>query len=848
MLILSDFYIHKDLLISIYADTITPFFYFAAYSNKCIRSNLQITRRNRITANRNADLVHGLLYNNNPKLKNNKAFMVMAKGNLFFILPIPIITVLICTADDAVAQLTDTWQIIGNLSSTVRSEGRSGRIMTSRKEFEQNGTIVMTVGSANHGNGYIHLLGEGSEDKIFEKNISGSTNEFIYLCDPDRKDIRHDEYYGVIEDGGVELEYDPEPDGIKGFQGGIRFTRKGKWNEEKIHFYDDGRTKYDEGVDSGSPGFYVLDGSEHAKITKVKNGFLIDGFENKDTTFESGFETVHETIRRSCHFSILKESALEAFIEPVTPAEYKKWLPMGPDPLDKDNTGNSVDFTVYVKDRKKGIEKSKSPIKQVTYFLEASHEPGYAMNFPGDNPDTRADLQLSNKMKKPDPRKENLKLTVSASEDADLIGKVHSLDYGAYGKIIALVELTSGEVLEAKSAQGQRPYCLIPDRKTEQSQIADYWKDLNHASDLKDEDDSEIQNNLGDGHAGDGLTVYEEYRGFIENQKHIRTDPKKLDLMVCDLINGRSKDGITMFRNVTGINVHDKFKEIEFGKVDDDRVSGFISDKCINCNSSQKTHEVDQHGIAIIKKDSALGYAQAVPIDPSGNLGTPKRYHFVEITNDFNPHPEGYAISKGTIDKDGKLITDPNGKAKIITDEYAVTVAHEMLHCCNIFHHGDLDRREVILKKGEGVRNGIPGNIYVSIDSSPFKIANVFWDDENSTPVSVNEIPDQRMVIGAKGGEHSGVENCIMRYDAARGYFNGSDIYLIKSRLFVAQKDLKIPYSSPMVEYAESTGTELCSSSKGTGVNAADHKPRPRYGDATKGDCRHQFCINDKYH
>src|SRR5204862_2052618 len=107
---------------------------------------------------------------------------------------------------------------------------------------------------------------------------------------------------------------------------------------------------------------------------------------------------------------------------------------------------------------------------------------------------------------------------------------------------------------------------------------------------------------------------------------------KKLDLMVCDMIEGRAKDGIEMFRGVTGINVHDKFKLDEFGKECDAAAEGLPHDKCINFNSRPETHIVDQHGIALIQSMERKGYAEAVLKDRDGEIGTPKRYRYIEIT------------------------------------------------------------------------------------------------------------------------------------------------------------------------------------------------------------------------
>ncbi len=526
----------------------------------------------------------------------------------------------------------------------------------------------------------------------------------------------------------------------------------------------------------------------------------------------------------------------EAFIVPsVAVDDYHKWLPEGPDPKDEKTTGNNISFTVFTKDKKKPDQKITANIKSVIYSLtNVSHEPGYSMNYPSDKPNTKADLQLLKTNEKPDPETEKLNLTLDSSEGRDV--NVACFDYGAYGRIRATVILNDGTIVVAKEEKSQKPYATIPYRTDDNSEIADYWKEQNKATDLKDNDDNEKQNNLGDDHLGDGLTVYEEYRGFIENKKHIRTDPKKLDLMICDMIQDRAKDGIAMFKDVTGINIHDEFRLEEFGKPCNAQIEGLPNDKCINFNSSTKTHEVDQHGLAIIQQMEKVGYAQAVKKDEDGDLGTPKRYKYLEISTDFDPGPDGYSTIMGNLDPAGNISIDTKGKAKIITDEYARAVAHEMLHCCNVHHHGDAnDIGKVTVCKVPSLSNT---KIYTLEEDSTYKEAIYYWEDNDQQLTALDEPINQkgkfRLIIAGQGGTESGVEDCIMRYDNANAY------QYIDGKIYVIRK--KKGY------YGELSGIGLCSSKKGTGVNASTHIPRPRYGDATAGNCRHQFCINDKYH
>ena len=81
-----------------------------------------------------------------------------------------------------------------------------------------------------------------------------------------------------------------------------------------------------------------------------------------------------------------------------------------------------------------------------------------------------------------------------------------------------------------------------------------------------------------------------------------------------------------------------------------------------------------------------------------------------------------------------------------------------------------------------------------------------------------------------------------MRYDNAHAFFtkDKKTMYLL-----VDPNNQDLLFKSHM--YHELTGISLCDKKEGTGVNAANANPRPRYGDATEGNCKAQVCISDKY-
>ena len=80
--------------------------------------------------------------------------------------------------------------------------------------------------------------------------------------------------------------------------------------------------------------------------------------------------------------------------------------------------------------------------------------------------------------------------------------------------------------------------------------------------------------------------------------------------------------------------------------------------------------------------------------------------------------------------------------------------------------------------------------------------------------------------MGVYGGQHSGSDECFMRYDC-------SEAYILQGR----PRDR---FLSP----EEPTDIGICDSPMGVGINNPKANP-PRYGDATMGYCKYQFAVRD---
>lgn len=268
----------------------------------------------------------------------------------------------------------------------------------------------------------------------------------------------------------------------------------------------------------------------------------------------------------------------------IPKGDYKKWLPRatskGPD-----TPGNDITFGIELRVPKG--EKEKTAQFEIE-LLETSSHPGSAMNSPwtGVDPDLKI-LKASNpKLAEIAPDGQKAK-TATGLKSVTIT--VSSFDGAAMGRLSVLARIDGEDTVVTAYLENEKeitevsiPYDL--DGNT----IADAWEQENGVLDksLGSDEDAEPQ---GDGHYGDGLTIWEEYRGFLEDGTHIRTNPKKRDLFICDQIGGRSKKGINRFAALTQLDVHDKLtlKELSPSRV-------------INRNRSEDApHVVNQHGVLL---------------------------------------------------------------------------------------------------------------------------------------------------------------------------------------------------------------------------------------------------------
>jgi hypothetical protein len=300
--------------------------------------------------------------------------------------------------------------------------------------------------------------------------------------------------------------------------------------------------------------------------------------------------------------------------------------------------------------------------------------------------------------------------------------------------------------------------------------IADEWKAAKSATGADDSD--------GEDQSGDGLTLYEEYRGFYEDGHHISGDAKRRDFFVRNETQGVAWDGIAYFGLLSDFAVHGWLRADEIPQT-----------RVINGNHARAPRHVDQHGVIVVVSEALKDRAFAV-----GGPGTPKMISRVELLGDWE---EARPLELGR------------------------TVAHELFHCANVYHHGESDEQRLwhVDPSAGRVVEGING----------VRLFQESGVDVTAAFIASTGTYDGIVVVGAEHGEHSGDEYCIMRYSNARAYDSRTNP--LRDRFIVRE----VP------------GLRLCTSAVGTGVNGPDHIPRPRYGDAAsgRGNCFAQRLIND---
>lgn len=492
----------------------------------------------------------------------------------------------------------------------------------------------------------------------------------------------------------------------------------------------------------------------------------------------------------------------------LKPLGYDAWRPLCS--ASETVKGNDLQIEWRVDDE--GGDPARPPkVERVAFaLLNTSRLPGVCMNWPlqpASPPD--ADLRFpAGTDVSPDGQKKVLTGAPAAAGRGTV--QVDCFDAGATAELVAEATLDDGRILKATVEKTGDAALQIPDVFDGVSGIARCWTRANGRRAREDDEDKP----QGDGQKGDGLTVWEEYRGFWIGGKWQDCDPGIKDLFIYNQVGDAAYPGILLFETATGLHVHQQLAEGEFR-----------ADRVINFNTGSRPHEVDQHCLLVVsggfdEKDSSLGKisgSMAVSVEGKRN-GPPKNTRYV-------------SLKPSMLDKSIPERQERNGESYLVA-RADNTVAHELGHAVGIRHHGDHKDLGYRTWKLEQVPTGgfviwADGEqVFVRSEKSGFIIP----------PAELFKDPDgERLVwIGEQKGMMSGDDRCFMRYTHARAY-----------------RSLTDPKTLYYHGETEVVGRTLCSSTAGAGVNEKGRKPQPRYGnadeEARRGDCLHRFVISDRW-
>jgi len=385
----------------------------------------------------------------------------------------------------------------------------------------------------------------------------------------------------------------------------------------------------------------------------------------------------------------------------VPPEDYKSWEPEGG--KDEETAGNDLPVKARLQSKGTKDKDTQQKAKFTFELVDVSEEPGVCMNWPLNGKpgfdlkiDETKGLKVTNKGQKAttDDYYDEFEITIK------------SYDWGGYGRLKVSAETRGDkkpvETVYVEGQQGTKELQIPLDRKN--NHIADYWEEHEVYNPGRTDAVSDTDGiPVGDGNQGDGFTVYEEYRGFMTKQGHVRTDPFTKTLFIESSVPG-AKAGIELFRAQSRLEVY----ELDFNKKQMDK------DRVVNCNGVKGGYAnvTAQHGLRLMEAPLDKLYPGKGYGGLTSRLGPPKKVAWVKIQKNYGSF---FKLS---------------GKN--------VTIAHELGHAVHIEHHGY-------------------GNYYCR--DKPDCLS------ELTKPVP--GLLGRNPYIAVQHGENSGVESCIMRYEWA---------------------------------------------------------------------------------
>lgn len=350
----------------------------------------------------------------------------------------------------------------------------------------------------------------------------------------------------------------------------------------------------------------------------------------------------------------------------------------------------------------------KCEAEEIMFTLfDVSKERGRYMNDNEKYDDIDEDLQMSDLNSDYEITKTTARKNLSGKTQSQQI-HIWCRDYGAFGKLKASVKV-KGKWYEADGDGTPDKYVTIP-LDLNDNKITDGWEKQNNVYG-KPGDWDEDPNPKGQASNGDGLTNYEEYRGFMVDdgsgiKEYKRTNPMEKEIFVID---EKQKFDIAAWKSASGITAYWLTTDLVFGSK-----GGSLKDlqyrRVDFCNGNSAG---EKYAINLIVVDGITDVNGEC--GSSGDLsiwgcswGPPK---FAEVTvvfpgriramlNDFKDslavwkvrYPSGFLLGSINVtpSKADKFINAMNNASKfeeMVNYSLNLTIIHEVGHACGIPHH-----------------------------------------------------------------------------------------------------------------------------------------------------------------
>jgi hypothetical protein len=508
-----------------------------------------------------------------------------------------------------------------------------------------------------------------------------------------------------------------------------------------------------------------------------KNPNVLTGEITKRTENENG--EVSETIIR---WSFMRGPIDVELI--VRPHSYAAWMPLPG--KDEHTEGDRMLVGLELKNKD-----GKAPRLKVTAFelrlSNTSKEPGLAINYPLTTAASATfDLRFM-QQEGATVGEEQQFITIPAADGESGIANIGSFDGGGYAVLEVEAILEGGIRVKGHLETGKGPTAIEIPKRAKGTRIAQAWLDKFGRPGETDD----METTAGTANKGDGLTVYEEYRGVFSDGRYMRLDPTKKELGIQMKKEERASfsQGISLFAKATGLTVV-PFIENELGE-----------DRQLNKNSSYTKAGI-QHALRLEKQALAGGIVGEN--QPSAMLyKTPAGS--VRTVVDIEQIQRSYASQKAALLKAGA--TMPN----TVAEEIASTIAHELSHGVYIKHHGEKSDefgREIYENSNVVFELYDSDGALIKLGKEPF-----------AYPYKV------KGAVGKVGCDASGDLSCIMAYTSAYQWSYAKDA-----------KGALVYRAVPLLPH----GKHLCTSATGTGINANGF-----FGNAEWGNCLSQLKVKD---